>query len=111
MSIDDIINGALSHIAPVIPDYCDTVDEPVIVYNISSKGELYCDDYPVFDNYRIMLHLYAPMGTEIKSIIRKIKTSLVKAGFSYATIINASDNQSVHYVLETDICLDVSIDG
>ncbi|MEG1427442.1 MAG: hypothetical protein RSC76_07110 [Oscillospiraceae bacterium] len=105
--IDEIIKKALEHIASVVSDFNYGCEETNIVYQYNSRGELFGDDCPGAEVYSVLVHLNALPGVDLSAEKKEIKRSLFRAGFSYPTCINASDQDSQHYVFESEYAVEL----
>ena len=76
-------------------------EDPYCVFNYFTEKEQF-DNMAIFEYYYIQVHIVAPHTSNINALKRKLKIDLEKAGFSYPTEENASDDNSQHYVLETN---------
>lgn len=85
-----------------------TKDESTyIVYNYFVSDEFY-DNKAIFDTYTIQIHIVAPYGTELYALKQKLKKDLQANGFVYPSETDASDEDSQHFVLETQKWWNVS---
>lgn len=81
-----------------------------ITFNYSTDPQLFADDYPLYEQYSIQVHLVAPKSTNTTTLQASIKSALAAAGYDFPSTIPASnDNEEQHIVFETGI--EVSASG
>lgn len=119
-SVDSLIQTALSGLGlpvwnSVKPgnEKADQSEEPPIyfAFNYSSLGIGYADDEPTGELYLIQLHLYSPLSTNLTRLIRKTKAAIHGAGFTWPEVIDATDEERRHKVLEFQFVDGVDFDG
>lgn len=100
-SIDKRIIDAVKTIVPDIkPNQYKGSSETYCVYNYSEIPSIHADSEPHAIRYIIQLHYYLPHRTNPNTTKRSISNALLGAGFTFPSIVNASDNEGQHYVFE-----------
>ena len=104
MNIDEKIRAAVLPVVPICePDFYDGDAQTYCTFNMSEIPTAFGDDRPRHIRYLIQLHLYAPGGPKRPSC-RELRMGLAKAvweaGFTFPEVVNASERDVQHYVLE-----------
>lgn len=73
-----------------------------ISYNYTTVPIDFGDDAPARERYLVQVHIVAPYGENINSLVREIKAALFASDFSWPEYIDASDRDRRHIVLETE---------
>lgn len=60
----------------------------------------FADDAPRHERFSIMLHLVTPKTTNTVTLRKTIKTALFAAGFSYPSMVDASDEKETRLIFE-----------
>ena len=63
----------------------------------------YADDEPEHERYLVQVHLFAPLAENITQRKRDTRKALHAAGFTWASIEDASDEDGRHIVFECEI--------
>jgi len=102
MTIEELIVSTVQNSTnlPCYHNKFTKTDKTYCVYNYIVTNEHF-DNKAIFKTYQIMVHLVAPYGTELYALKSKLKLDLQSAGFIYPTETDASDEDSQHFVLET----------
>lgn len=111
-SVDTILKSALESLAPVwnsVKEEQDEVQETYYVISYSTYGRNHADDEPTAELYMIQVHLFAPLTTNITSLIKQTKQALHGAGFIWPQTVNASDESGRHIVFETEYATGVDL--
>lgn len=117
-SIDARIVSALDALAPVWnavkeDEHETPSDEPDTYYTFqySTRGDGYADDEPTAEVALIMLHLWAPLNGNLSTLIRRTKSAIHAAGFTWPEKIDASDEKGRHIVFEFQDAEGVDFNG
>ena len=103
MTVDELIISLLSDIAQVKPDFCKGTDTVYIAFNYDTYPVRFGDNSPAYDKYLVQIHFVCPMtGYDAVDKCKEIKRRLLKGGFTYPDMTNASDEYSQHYVFECE---------
>jgi len=99
----DLIAALASTTLPVeLDNYAGTASSYITI-NYNTIPDLFASDAPQFERYLIQVHLTTLATTNVTTLITTIKNALVAAGYSYPSMINASENVSErHLVFETE---------
>lgn len=73
-----------------------------LTFSASSFGAAYGDDAPEAERHLVMVHLIAPYGGSLTKLKADIKKALFRAGFTWPSAEDASDEESRHIVFECE---------
>ena len=73
------------------------------VFNYSTLGTDYADDTPGHERYLIQVHFFCPRVFDSVLRVAQTKQKLFAAGFTWPSVINASDEDGQHIVFECEI--------
>lgn len=119
-SVDSLIKTALSGLGfPVWNsskpgnEEADQSEEPAIyfTFNYSTIGVGYADDEPTGELYLIQVHLHAPLSTNLTRLIRKTKSAIHGAGFTWPEMTDDTDEVRRHKIFEFQFVDGVDFDG
>ena len=71
-------------------------------FNYATIPLNHSDDEPEYEKYLIQIHLYAPIGVKVTSLVKQVKVALHNAGFIYPETEDASTADERHIVFETE---------
>lgn len=119
MSINSSILSVAQEYAPCYTwdAYEGSLDERLSRYFVFNYETLPCsfgDDDAPYERYLIQLHYFCPRGENTVKLRKKIKRSLVEAGFTFPSETNVSDSDGQHYVFEFetfDSTVEEDVDG
>lgn len=83
-------------------------EDSYIVFNFSTIPEFHADDMPQYERYLIQIHLFMPLKRSGTQIEKQVKQALAKAGYTWPTRTDASDDRrssygnTRHIVFETE---------
>lgn len=69
-------------------------------YNISSWPDLYAESEPGAIQRFVQVHIYLPHGRDPEEKLDQMAEALLRAGFTYPSVTDASDSEGQHFVLE-----------
>ena len=105
MSLDEHITEALEPIGiEVAHGTYDGPDTEYFSFNYDFIP-IFADDRPLFYRALIQVHLFCPLKYNSVQIRTRTVTALLKAGVTYPEIMDASDEDSQHYVFETEAAI------
>lgn len=102
MTIEDRIITALLPIVPNIMPNEYTGDSLEYIEFNYDEYHLYANGTKAETRALIQVHYYLPKKKNPLSTKEQIAKALKTAGFSYPSIVNASDNTSQHYTFECE---------
>lgn len=101
MAIDERIRAA---VLPVVPVCAANVDpgsaEEYCTFNYDEIPDGFGDNAPTHIRYLCQLHYFIPNGRRPTATKKALCRALLKAGFTYPSVVNASDGDGQHYVFE-----------
>lgn len=101
MSIDSAIRNAITPIIPIVkPNVYTGSETEYCVFNYTELPTLHGDNSPHAIRYLVQVHWFLPTGTNPNAKKKQIKNALMNAGFTYPSVINASDGDGQHFVFE-----------
>ena len=103
MSINSLLKAALEPIVPTEADTYEGKQGTYITFDYQSIPDDWGDDEPGCERFLIPVHLFAPTGADTVQTRRTIKRVLVAAGTTWPSMVNASDKDGQHLVLECEI--------
>ena len=96
MSIAAEIRGAVAFTGiPCHQITYDGPDETYFTFNMFSNPDDFGDDGPGAEVWDIQLHLYAPFTLDTMQLRQRIKAALHEAGFTWPSMVDASENTRV----------------
>lgn len=101
MSIESRIRTALASFEhKVYPDTYNGSDKTYFVFNYNTIPDDFGGNQPWHDRALVQVHLFCPHDLNTVQMRKDIKLALLGAGFTYPSMINASDADSQHWVFE-----------
>lgn len=101
MSVEKRIRAAVLPIVPVCELNWDPGEaEEYCTFNFDELPEMAGDDAPQAIRYLCQLHYFIPRGRRPSATKKALCRALLAAGFTYPTVVNASDGADQHYVFE-----------
>lgn len=98
----DIIRALSSLKLPVVPaPYLGEARE-YVTFQAFSDPELYGDDEPAAETFRLYIELNYPVEKDTTGIVKQIKGLLHKAGFGWPSVVPAHDGNRQHFVFECE---------
>lgn len=89
----------------------DGPDDTYFTFNMFSTGADFGDDAPGAEIWHIQLHLFAPFTLDTTALRRQIKHALMDAGFTWASLVDASENTRVSDGTEQHIVFECECAG
>lgn len=71
----------------------------------------YGDDTPQHERHLVQVHFFCPLNVNITTMKTSIRRALYAAGFSWASVTDASDGDGRHIVFECETADGVNTDG
>ena len=103
MSIDATIKNAITPIVPIVkPNIYTGSETEYIVFNYSELPTLHADSCPRAIRYLVQVHWFLPLKANPNTKKRRIKNALLDAGFTYPSVIDASDGEGQHFTFECE---------
>lgn len=78
-------------------------EERYITYQFSTVADDFGDDMPGHERYLVLVNLFLPLATNPNPDIRKMKTALLDAGFTWPDTQDMTDENGRHIVFECEI--------
>lgn len=95
--------GALQGLKlPVVPQVDTKHREKCITFNYDEIPFQFAGNRPSWYKALIQVHLLYPVGENSIVIRRSVLSALTKAGFSWPELIDASDEDTQHFIFETE---------
>lgn len=69
---------------------------------VQSFGDAYGDDEPGCERWLAQVHLFAPLSDNCIRRAAQTKQALFAAGFTWPSMVDASDQDGQHYVFECE---------
>lgn len=117
-SIEARLVDALEPIAPAwnavkVDSHKDQAEEPdtYFTFRVNTHGDAYADDEPTMELALITVSLHAPLASNPSGLIRRAKSALHRAGFTWPEKTDASDENERRIVLEFEDAQGVDPDG
>lgn len=103
MSIDETIRTVLTPlVTEVHPNIYKGSSLEYIVYTYAEYGTVFADSSPDCIRYLVQINWYLPHGQNPRAKKKQIKNALHGAGFTFPSVINASDSDGQHYSFECE---------
>ena len=81
-------------------------------FSCSSFGDDFGDDEPGCERWLVNVHYFAPLYNEdISERVKRTKKALFRAGFTWPSSTDASDQDGKHVVFECEIAEEVDLHG
>ena len=110
MTINQRIKAALEPLGlPVVPDSDLEHRERCFTFNYDLQPTQWADGRPLLCRALVQVHLFLPLAENPLTLRRQAAKALAAAGFSHPEAVDASDNNSQHIVLETEIITDMEV--
>lgn len=116
MTVEEKIVSALAPFGDPVEAallYAAARDLPPRYYTFacSSSGGDFGDDEPGCEVWRVAVHYFAPLCNEdIPRRVKQTKLALRRAGFTWPSSVDASDQDGRHIVFECEIAAEVESD-
>ena len=115
MNIDARVKVALDVFGdPVGKSVLDTAfkEHPARYYTFvcDSFGDDWGDDTPGCERCSVSIHFFAPLNENCIQRIRATKQALFAAGFTWPRVVDATDQNGQHYVLECEGIQEVEVE-
>lgn len=104
MSVDSTISGALETVLPGA-NFPNIYTGTLLDYAVWAYTEIptvYAERAPRAARYLIQVHYYLPAKQNPNPTKRQLQQALFSAGCTWPSILNASDAEGQHYVLECE---------
>ncbi len=69
---------------------------------VQSLGDAYGDDEPGCERWLVQVHLFAPLAENCIRRAAQTKKALFEAGFTWPSMVDATDQDGQHYVFECE---------
>lgn len=103
MSVDSTLQTALAPMGiPVSPNLYKGSALEYITTNYNVLPEVFADRAPNAARYLVQVHYLLPTGKNPNPMIGDISNALWYAGFTWPSVVNASDDEGQHYVFECE---------
>lgn len=79
-------------------------------FSCDSFGADFGDDEPGCERCLVHVHLFAPLNQNCLQQVRKTKWVLLKAGFTWPEVTDATDQDGQHYVFECETVQEVEVE-
>lgn len=107
MTVNETIIAALEGLGdPVVPGLYTGKAKRYYSFNYDLLPAHFADNHPLFDRALIQVHFFAPLGFNSLKRRRDTREALVAAGFGWPEVVDASDQNTQHFVFETEIITD-----
>jgi hypothetical protein len=107
MNVNNLIISTLSPlVADVVPTKYTGASTTYITFNYEDdRAEEYADDTPQMDVAYLQIHLFCHRTFNFNNLKKQIRSSLFKAGFSYAriTAMYEDDTETNHIIFQVEI--------
>ena len=101
MSMDSkILTAVKTVVSECKPNIYEGTSKEYAVYTYSQFPVIHADGRPDAIRYSIFVHLYLPKGVNPNAKKKLLANALLNAGFTYPSIVNASDSNGQHYSFE-----------
>ena len=112
MTINKKIIQALSPFGYPISAGVFLDDKPIyFAFFYNTVGTMDGDNAPLLEKYLVSVQLITPIKFNPISVIRRVKSALFGAGFSFPSMSSYADGDNQQYVFECEICLGVDTDS
>lgn len=102
MSLDERVTAALKPLGlEVAHGTYDGEDAAYFSFNYDAVP-IFADDRPLFYRALIQVHLFCPLDRNSVRLRARTVTALLNAGVTYPELVDASDDETQHYVFETE---------
>lgn len=98
--------AAFAAISPIFPECAPNVYKgralEYVVWNAYTLPQVYAERIPAAARYPVQVHYYLPHGKSPTQGKLALQAALFAQGFTWPSIVNASDVEGQHYVLECE---------
>lgn len=106
MTLNEMIIEALTPIGWLVaPSVKEDEAKNYFTFNYTSIPVMFGDDAPRAERYLIQVHLFCPDNFSSFMTRRRAKQLLFGYGFTYPTVIDASDAEGQHWVMECEMAV------
>lgn len=103
MTIDETLMATLSDLVPELaPNQYTGKALEYLVWNYNVLPAVFADSKPDAARYLVQVHWFLPHSVNPAAKRTQLCRALNAAGFTYPSIVNASDKEGQHYVLECE---------
>ena len=103
MTINEAIIAAVETVVPVcVPGVYRGKEKEYCTFNYSEHPDMAADDWPLAMKYLVQVHYCCPAEKNPLAVKRAICRALAGAGFTYPSVVDASDEDGQHFVLECE---------
>lgn len=108
MTINDQIRSALEPIGwPIVADNMSPGFSKFFVFNYTSLPDNFGDNEPQHERYLVQIHLFAPHKENTVRVRKQCKQCIFEAGFTFPSMVDASDETGQHWVFEFEVAVEV----
>ena len=112
MSVDARIMTALTPFGYDIDNAVSfTKNKTYFAFNYTVIPVDFGDDAPWHERFLVQVHFFCPLNVNITALKTSVCRALFAAGFTWPSIMNASDENGRHIVFECEIAEGVDADG
>ena len=103
MSVDAALQAALQPLAkPVFPHFYTGDALEYITTNYTVLPQVFADRAPRAARYLVQVHYFLPHKENPNAMIQSISRALFDAAFTWPSVVDATDREGQHYVLECE---------
>lgn len=112
MTVNEKLIAALEPVGlPVFPNMKQGDPEKYFVFNYTEMPTDFGDDEPEHIKNMIQVHLFLPVDFDGVQLRKETKRCLVRGGFTYPKVYDATDKESQHWVFECEDSEGAGING
>lgn len=110
MTINQRLRQALEPLGlPVVPGTDTGHRDWCVTFNYDLIPTQWADGRPLLSRALVQVHLFCPLSESPIGMRGRMAEALAAAGFSYPEAVDASDDNSQHIVLETEIITSLEV--
>lgn len=112
MSVDKQLKDALGGLGlPLASGVYTREATTYLTYNYDTMPAQFADNRPWMERVLIQVHLVTPVQTALLPLRRRVHNALVRGGFSWPEVVDASEKEVRHLVFECEVLVPVDEGG
>lgn len=106
MTLNQRLTEALSGLGvPVVPNVYTGAESQYITFNYDEVPIQFAGNRPIYAKALIQVHLFCTLTYNSLAQRRKVVEAITDAGFTWPEVIDATDQETQHFIFETETIL------
>ena len=103
MTINEAIKAAVEPVIPIcVPGVYGGNAKEYCTFNYSEHPDMFGNDWPMCMKYLVQIHYFCETEKNPLNTKKQLRQALASSGFTYPSIIVASDDDGQHFVFECE---------